>query len=172
MRVTKRDELIALVSSIETDECVDFDSCKNGNGYPQVFFDRSAKLASRVSYAAANKIELSSMAGKVVRHSCDNPACVNPRHLLLGTQMDNVQDMITRGRKVNPSNISGENHHNSKLTFDQICEARRLHVKWDRNNGVSISALAKKYGVSRKAVSNALLGKSWNSDAESLVRNK
>jgi hypothetical protein len=52
-------------------------------------------------------------AGQIVRHTCDNPGCVNPAHLLLGTQRDNIQDRVRRGRngipgakrKLSPENI-------------------------------------------------------------------
>lgn len=41
-------------------------------------------------------------AGQVVRHRCDNPACVRPSHLVIGTQLDNIRDMRERGRADNP----------------------------------------------------------------------
>jgi hypothetical protein len=60
-----------------------------------VGFGRKLQRASRVSYVLANgPLEV----GMIVRHACDNPPCVNPAHLVSGTQYDNVQDMVERGR--------------------------------------------------------------------------
>lgn len=65
------------------------------DGYGEFTFDyidrthRSIKLAHIFSYELANNI---SAKGKVVRHTCNNPKCVNPKHLLLGTQKDNMAD--------------------------------------------------------------------------------
>lgn len=73
-------------------------------------------------------------------HLCDNSACVNPAHLELGTQADNVRDMIAKGRKVSgvPSGIK---HWNSAIKnqadVDLICSTKR-----------GTKALAEKYGVS------------------------
>lgn len=62
----------------------------NGRGSPKV-------LTHRWSYATAHGLDVLKMDG-IVRHTCDNPPCVNPAHLLIGTQADNMQDMRLRGR--------------------------------------------------------------------------
>lgn len=77
--------------------------------------------------------------GTVVMHTCDNPACVNPSHLQLGTQSDNVKDMIAKGRKVSGT-PSGVKHWNSSIKdqadIDLICATVG-----------QTKALAEKYGV-------------------------
>lgn len=77
--------------------------------------------------------------GTVVMHTCDNPACVNPSHLQLGTQSDNVKDMIAKGRKVSGT-PSGVKHWNSSIKdqadIDLICTTVG-----------QTKALAEKYGV-------------------------
>ncbi len=63
-------------------------------------------------------------------HTCDNPSCVNPAHLFLGTQQDNVNDMYSKGRQSrvgNRGNSRGEDHGNSILTEEDVLEIRSLY---------------------------------------------
>ncbi len=82
-------------------------------------------------------------AGLHVRHRCDNPPCVNPAHLELGTPRENTQDIISRGRwpKTKPS-MQGERNHNAKLTADAVRVIRQA-----RAAGVAQPVLAARYGV-------------------------
>lgn len=54
-----------------------------------------------------------------VCHKCDNPPCIRPSHLFLGTMRDNMHDMIRKNRQRHDSNPKGEKHHNSKLTKEK-----------------------------------------------------
>ncbi len=89
--------------------------------------------------------------GLVVRHTCDNATCINPEHLILGTDADNNRDMIERGR-INP--LRGECCIFAKLTTDQILQIRADKMHGNRE-------LAKVYGVSHGNISAIRLGKSW-----------
>lgn len=80
----------------------------------------------------------------VVRHDCDNPPCVNPFHLLPGTNADNVDDMMVRGRK-RPA--IGERTSAAKLTRAQIPEIRSLHAA-----GLSQREIAKRFSVSDTSI--------------------
>lgn len=82
--------------------------------------------------------------GKSILHSCDNPSCCNPRHLFLGTQLDNMGDAKAKGRVSKPPVHSGETHHNSKLSDGQIAAIRL--------DGRSAPRVASTYGVSTKTV--------------------
>lgn len=62
--------------------------------------------------------------GLSVLHRCDNPSCVNPKHLFLGTQGDNVRDMVSKGRQVF---YTGEDNPHSVLTVEDVLEIRRLY---------------------------------------------
>lgn len=78
--------------------------------------------------------------GKFVLHRCDNPSCINPACLWLGTQADNLADMVRKGRD---RKARGEAHCNAKLTDDKVREICKRY----RNGGVSQRELAKEYSV-------------------------
>lgn len=84
--------------NIDDRECWLWKGAKTGNGYGNFSVQElSSKVpAHRVSYCLSTGDYPD--AGLVVRHKCDNPLCVNPRHLEIGTQADNMNDMIKRGR--------------------------------------------------------------------------
>jgi len=93
--------------------------------------------------------------GMCVLHKCDNPACVNPRHLFLGTQKDNMQDAVLKWRK------SGPHNGRTKLTWPQVDTIRLLFQM-----GWSAYRLAKFFGVNYKTVWQILKGKTWKEPAE------
>lgn len=88
--------------------------------------------------------------GLKVLHQCDVPCCVNPDHLFLGTQADNIQDMMEKGRN-NPSR--GERNGRSKLTAEQVAEIR--------NAPGSYHALARQYGVGKSMIGYIKTGANW-----------
>lgn len=126
--------------------CIEYAGCKNADGYGLHRVAGKRVLAHRQAYCAHNNVDLSSIAGFVVRHTCDNPACVNPEHLLLGTHADNVQDKVSRGRQ-----YKGPEHHSSKLTDAQVAEIRARYVPKCRTHGTR--ALAREFGVAQFTVS-------------------
>lgn len=85
--------------TVDSRECWLWKGTKTGNGYGNFSVQEiSAKVpAHRVSYWMATGEYPE--AGQVVRHKCDNPLCVNPRHLEIGSQSDNMLDMVSRGRR-------------------------------------------------------------------------
>jgi hypothetical protein len=82
--------------------------------------------------------------GLVVRHKCDNPICVNPAHLEIGTQKQNVQDRYDRHRD---RHLAGEQHARSKLTDEKVRRLREMLA-----SGVSTRAAAREMGVSQFGV--------------------
>jgi hypothetical protein len=72
-----------------------------------------------------------------VCHTCDNPECINPDHLFLGTQRDNVLDMIRKGRE---NHLRGEEHHMAKLTAIEVIEIKESEKSYIR--------LASQYDIS------------------------
>ena len=87
-----------------------------------------------------------------VCHHCDIKTCVNPDHLFLGTHMDNMRDMMRKGRS--PRSV-GERAGKSKLTSNQVLEIRRVHRR-----GLA-GKLAKEYGVTKQNIQNIVDRKIW-----------
>lgn len=85
--------------------------------------------------------------GMVVCHSCDNRRCVNPRHLFLGTQQDNMADLVRKGR------LAGENNPMSKLTLED--------VKAIRKDKRTHSVLGTIYGVNRRTIGRIKNHERW-----------
>lgn len=83
--------------------------------------------------------------GLFVCHSCDNPPCVNPAHLWVGTNYDNFSDMRAKGRAAVPVANKDEACHQAKLTAADVREIRRRRAE----AGVPYSALAAAYGVTK-----------------------
>lgn len=82
------------MSGLYTD-CIEWTGAKAGNGYGTVWMAGRMAYAHRVAWEKENGPIPS---GMCVLHLCDNPPCTNPAHLFLGTQRDNVADMLSKGR--------------------------------------------------------------------------
>ena len=106
-------------------------------------------LAHRVSYEIHKGVIPDDM---VVMHQCDNPRCVNPAHLSLGTTAENIKDAYDKGRKSSPFG-PGEAHVGAVLTEDRVREIR--------SSPLSNAQLARAIGCSKNAVSCVRLGKTW-----------
>ena len=102
---------------------------------------RAHKLAYELTYGPVP-------AGLHVLHKCDTPSCVNPDHLYLGTNADNVRDKVAKGRS-----LSRERNPSSKLTPEQV-ELIRVDKRSQRK-------IAKDYGVAQTTVCNIKHGRTW-----------
>jgi len=138
------------VNKKESDECWNWTACINTDGYGIIAVNGQADSAHRVSW----KIHHGEIPeGMCVCHKCDNPSCVNPNHLFLGTQEDNIKDMCRKGRAVHKL---GEDAPNAKLTEKEVIEIRRRY-----RNGESVSAIAEKYPVGASMVYLIVRHQSW-----------
>jgi hypothetical protein len=99
----------------------------------------------------------------VVCHKCDNPSCVNPNHLFLGTYKDNMQDCVDKGRH-RRGDIHGVKSHLAKLNH---VSARQIFIK--SLQGFSTSSIARLYGVSRGTAAHIIKRRSWKEATKDLV---
>ena len=103
--------------------------------------------------------------GTLVCHHCDNPACINPKHLFLGSYKDNMQDAKKKGRlhfcngEWHPT---GEKNGRARLTLEQVKVIRERYISGSRGSSPSnASILADEYGVSKSAIVQAAKGEHW-----------
>ena len=148
----------------KTDSCWLWTGSKRNKGYGAFVFVRNGEVvqgrAHRYSYELLNG-EIPD--GLFVLHHCDVPACVNPDHLFLGTNKDNVDDMVKKGRHVAGGTYQkgnyekGENHHAAKITARTVLEIRK-----DRESGMSFSRLSKKYNLSAGYIFRIVKRTAWS----------
>jgi len=132
-------------------ECWNWLASKNKEGYGQFSLDGKMIRAHRISYEIYKDKIPENMC---VCHHCDNPSCVNPDHLFIGTDLDNNRDMMMKGRA---NKSSGESNGQSKLTWRNVKEIRRLN----KSNKLSQEEIAKKFGISRPAVQKIVYNLVW-----------
>jgi len=133
----------------DKDKCWNWKCFLNLDGYGNVRFKDKTIKVHRMAYFLfkgdiPDHLE--------VCHSCDNPACVNPNHLWLGTHADNVSDCAKKGRIVAPS---GEKHYRAKLTWQKVNEIRNLAKT------ISRYKLAKQFGVHYSTLDSVVNGETW-----------
>ena len=127
---------------------------KTSTGYGSSWGRGTTQRAHRQAYEAAHG--LGSARGFVVRHQCDTPLCVNPAHLILGSQADNVRDREERGRRIAPT---GGAHGRAKLTETDIKTIRATYVP--RHPSFGGPALAGVYGVNQTMIGKIIRRERW-----------
>ncbi len=146
MRKTLLERFWSKVEVHGSDECWEWTAYKDP--YGQIWAWGKQRKTHRISwglhYGAIPD-------GMCICHHCDNPGCVNPAHLFLGTKADNNADMCAKGRQV-----VGEKQHLAKLTQEQVLEIRRLYAQ-----GMSQGELGKCYGVHQVNVGFIVRRETW-----------
>lgn len=152
------DRLRAKVAKTDSpDECWEWIGATQNNGYG-VLKEGAPSRKMITAHRAMWILENGPIpVGAVVLHSCDNRKCVNPAHLTLGTQSDNIKDAIAKGR-FNQS-------RKAALTTQQANEVRFLLASKAKTQ----NEIAQEFGVTRTVISNIAIGKTHNQTEQANV---
>lgn len=129
--------------------CWSWTGKRRQDGYGEMQVGKRTVKAHRLSFELANG---AIPTGSEICHTCDNPRCVNPAHLFVGTHTENMRDMANKGRH-RPSGVRGERHGAAKLSQREVTA-----IRLDARAQVRIAA---DYGISQSLVSQIKRGKVW-----------
>ena len=122
---------------------------KRPRAYPMVSYNgKPQSLARHIYRECFGEIP----AGMVLRHKCDNYSCINPEHLDIGTNQQNRQDMVDRGRSFRPY---GEANGMTLLTENNVIEIKKL------KGTATQQAIADRFGVARETIKDIWNGRRW-----------
>lgn len=134
------------------DECWEWTASREPYGYGQFWTGERRTQAHRFVYELVNG---PIPEGDFVCHHCDNPGCVNPRHLFAGSPRDNTADMVDKGRHKRVGQ-PGSSNPSAKLSGDKVKQIRSRFA-----HGEKAKALAAEYGVSVATIYHALRRITW-----------
>ena len=133
-------------------ECWEWNRGKIPDGYGVLKVVGRNWLAHRLAYLLAHG-ELDD--DSYVCHRCDNPSCIRPEHLFVGTQTENMQDMSKKGRG---GRVRGETHFRARLNVETVRQIRHQH----HNLGYSQERIARLFDVSQSTISAVIQRKTWD----------
>lgn len=139
-------------------QCWIWTSCKDKDGYGWIGLTKKSsgfynKRAHRIS-ALIHGISDILTENQLILHKCDNPGCVNPEHLFIGTTEDNVKDRVSKNRTAIQS---GSSHGYAKLVESQVLEIRAKYA----TGNYTQDKLATEYKVVRPMISLIVNRKNW-----------
>lgn len=144
------------------DECWNWQGTKLKSGYGTTRVGTKKELVHRMMYRHTVGEIPENM---VIMHTCDNPSCCNPNHLRLGTQKDNIHDMIQKGR-ANYVGMNGESNPNVTLSSNQVAEIRSLYKgvqnRMRPRTGPTLKELATQFKIGVSQVKRIVSNESWN----------
>lgn len=140
--------------TLNTVDCINHKRCADKDGYGTIKIAGKGLRLHRYTYCLYNNVTMESISGLQVRHTCDNPSCINPKHLLIGSHQDNMNDKVQRNRQTR-----GDVHGRTKLTSTQVKYIREHCKPRDKVHGVL--PLSRQFGVSTTAIRYARDGKNW-----------
>lgn len=133
--------------------CWEWARSLNGSGYG-TYYNKGKKDGAHREYYRRYRGEIPP--GMFVCHKCDNKKCVNPDHLFLGTNSDNIRDMVAKGKFVGWDK-RGENGPAAKLTEGQVLDIRK---RYSEGSARQVD-LAREFGILQGSVSNIIHRRSW-----------
>jgi hypothetical protein len=136
---------------VKSEGCWNWRGSTDSKGRANINTNGRPKYAAIVSWEMINGTVPN---GLVVCHKCDNKLCVRPDHLWVGTQRENMQDMIDKGRMKLPPRTRGEKHPTAKVTWDIVREIRA-------NTTDTQATMAVRYGLCVSAVGHIKSGRNW-----------
>lgn len=155
--MTEEERFWSKVNKRSADECWEW-TASTRSGYGKFLFDGGMKNAHRFAWKLVNG-EIPD--GVVVCHKCDNPICVNPSHLFIGTHADNVADKMKKGRH-RYGKKTGEEHGSHVLSEKDVIEIRRMYQSGD----CSYAQLGKRFHVSKVQIGRIVTLRQWRSAHE------
>ena len=160
MKITESDKkrFWNKVDKLGADDCWEWQACKSSYGYGQLNLSGKIQYAHRISWELANKQDIPK--NMDICHRCDNPPCVNPSHLFLGTRADNQRDSWNKGRNSN----TGQNNSKSVLTNEQVILFKRhiAEAEFDRGDKKLFCIFwGKKFGVNYHTLESIMFGYNW-----------
>jgi hypothetical protein len=142
--------------------CIEWTGYTNGVPPYGSIYVRGSFKTGHVRYERVHRFVYREVVGDIpqrmfVCHTCDNPLCVNPDHLWLGTHSENMKDAYRKGRVAPPKqHMFGECNPNSKLTESQV----RM-IKQRLSEGESSRSISRDFGVNKDTVLSIAHGKTW-----------
>jgi predicted Zn-ribbon and HTH transcriptional regulator len=152
-RNARAKDVFANLASLETDECIVWPLSVIHDGYGRL---RVGKKTKQVHILAYEKRIGEVPEGMKVCHHCDNPPCLNYRHLFLGTVQDNNED-----KRLKKRHCFGETSGMAKLTEEQVREIRAKYVYDIKNRAQRQLRLGEEYGVGQTVISAIVRRKTW-----------
>lgn len=135
--------------TIHAGSCWEWEAATSSNGYGAL---HKHQQGSEFAHRYIMKLCGEDIDGKQVNHRCDNKICVNPSHLYVGTQAENMADAVER-RRLN----YGEDHHNSKLRESDVVKIREKYTETNATQG----EIADEFGVNQSTIWEIVNHKTW-----------
>lgn len=147
-RLSVHDRFWGKVSKASANGCWVWQAGRSKDGYGKIRINGKSWIAHRYAWTSENG---DIPDGMCICHHCDNPPCVNPSHLFLGTKKENTADMWRKGR----ARRDGEHNAAHKLSCRDVLEIKRLLRSRTKRY------LSEEFGVSVTAIQNIAIGKKW-----------
>lgn len=145
------------------DECWEWQASKDKDGYGWFRVDGKTLLSHRAGWEMHNNKKIPN--GLCVMHSCDNPSCVNPKHLSLATQQKNIDDMVMKGRSLR--GVKREGAGRPKLITKQVLQMIKMWATGEYTK----KELSNIFNVSVTTVYSIIAGKTWKHIFNKQIKN-